>query len=83
MISSKRIFMEHLNKFNIISGIQNFTALLKSKDILLQLQYLKDVKCVVAVIFCVVLDIEIQIICPRESFLLDIFRNWVIALFLL
>ena len=47
----KEVFMEHLNNFNTISGIQNFTALLKSKDIFLPVQNLKDVKCVVTLIF--------------------------------
>ena len=53
----KEFFMEHLNNFNIISGIQNFTALLKSKDILLPVQHLKAVKFAAAVILCVALDI--------------------------
>ena len=57
--------MEHLNNFNILAGIQNFTALLKSKDMLLPLQHLKAVKCAVTVIFCVELDIEIQSIRPK------------------
>ena len=49
--------MEHLNNFNIIAGIQNLTALLKSKDILLPVQHLKAVKYAVTVIICVALDI--------------------------
>ena len=40
----KKVFMEHLNNFNIISGIQNFALLLKSKDILFPVHHLKYVK---------------------------------------
>ena len=58
-------FMEHLNNFNIIVGIQNFTAIIKSKEILLPVQQIKSVKCVVTVILCVALDIEMKIICPK------------------
>ena len=54
----KEVFMDHLNNFNIIAGIQNFTALLKSKDIFLLIQNLKDVKYALTVILCVDLDIE-------------------------
>ena len=50
--------MEHLNNFNIICGIQNCTALLKSKDILLPVHHLKAVKCAVTFIICVDPDIE-------------------------
>ena len=63
--------MENLNNFNIIYGIQNFTALLKSKDILLQVQHLKAVKYAVAVIVYVTLDIEMQSSCSKEPPLLD------------
>ena len=49
--------MENLNNFKIISGIQIFTALLKSEYILLLVQHLKDVKCEAAVILCVALYI--------------------------
>ena len=52
--------MEHLNNFNIIAGIQNFTALIKSKEHFLLVQHLKAVKCAVAFILCVALDIEMQ-----------------------
>ena len=71
MIPGKKQVMEHLNNFNIIDGIQNSTALLKSKDILLLVQHLKAVKCVTTVIICVDPDIEMQSICPIESSLLD------------
>ena len=57
--------MERLNNLN------NSTALLKNKDILLPVQHLKAVKCAVTVIFCVALDIEIQSSYPKESPLLD------------
>ena len=63
--------MEHMNNFNIIARIQNFTSILKSKDILLPLQHLKAVKCVVTVIFCAALDIEMQSIRPKKTSLLD------------
>ena len=54
----KEFSMEYLNNFNIISGIQKFTALLKSKDIWLPVQHLTAVKCAVKVILCVDFDIE-------------------------
>ena len=57
LLQLKEVFMEHLNNFKIIAGIQNFTALLKSKYILLQVQQLKALKCAVTVIICVSLDI--------------------------
>ena len=63
--------MGHLNNFNILAGIQNFTALLESKDILLIVQNLKAVNYVVTEIYCVALDIEMKIICSQYSFLLD------------
>ena len=63
--------MEHLNNFNIIDGIQNFTELLKNEDILLLVQYLKAVKCAAKVIICIYLYIEVQSICTKESPLLD------------
>ena len=52
--------MGDLNNFIIIDGIQNFTAIIKSKETMLPLQHLKDVKRAVAVILCVDLDIEMQ-----------------------
>ena len=67
--------MEHLNKFNIVAGIKNFTALLKSKYILLLIQHLKAVKCVVTVIICVAPYIEIKISCPKESSLIGHVQN--------
>ena len=48
----KEVFMEHLNKFNILACIKNSTSLLKSKDFFITLQYLKAVKCVVIVVLC-------------------------------
>ena len=63
--------MKKLYNFNIISGIQNFIALLKSKEMFLPVQHLRAVKCAVAVILCVALDTETQIICPKEPYLLD------------
>ena len=53
----KEVFMEHLNNFNIISGIKIFTSLLKIKDILLPVHQLKDVKCAVTIIICMAHDI--------------------------
>ena len=82
MIPNQRIFMEHLNIFNIPAGIKNFTTLLKSNDILLPVQHLKAVKCAVTVIFCVALDIEIQSSYPKESPLLDHVQKGIIKLFL-
>ena len=70
MITSQKNFMEHLNTFNIISGIQNFTALLKSKDILIPVKHLEYVKCAATVILCVVLDIKMKISCTKEYSLL-------------
>ena len=49
--------MGHLNKFNILSGIQNFEELPKSKDILLLVQHLKAIKYLATVILCVAFDI--------------------------
>ena len=63
--------MEILNNFKIISGIQNFAALLKSKDFLIPVQILKSVKCEFEVNICVALDIEMQSSCPKESSLID------------
>ena len=63
--------MEYLNNFKIISGNQNSTALMKSKDILIPVQHLNAVKIVVTAILCVELGIEIQSISPKESSLLD------------
>ena len=57
--------MEFLNNFNIISGMQNFTALHKSKVILLPVHCLKAVRCVATVILCVALDIETKSSCPK------------------
>ena len=65
LLQVKGFFVEHLNNFNIIVDIKNFTELLKSKDIFLLVQNLKAVKCAVIVIICVALDIEIQSICPK------------------
>ena len=62
--------MEHLDNFKILSGIQNSTVLLIIKYILIPVQHLKAVKCMVAFILYVSLDIEMQIICPGEYFLL-------------
>ena len=56
----KEVFMEHLNNFNILVGVQTFTALLKIKNILIPVQHLKNIKCAVTVILCVALDEEIQ-----------------------
>ena len=67
----KEFLMEHLNNFNIIAGIQNFTALLKSKQILLPKQHCKDVKYAVTGIIFVDLDKEIQSSFPKELSLLD------------
>ena len=53
----EEVFMENLNNFNIVAGTQNFTALLKSKHILLPVQLLKAVKCAVTVTFGATLDI--------------------------
>ena len=58
--------MEHLNNFNIISGIKNFTVLLKSKDILLLVHHLKTVKCAVIVVLCGDLDIRMQSAHPKR-----------------
>ena len=74
--------MENLNNFNIIAGIQNFTALLKSKDILLPIEHLKAVKFVVAVILCVALDKEMKVSVPKNPPSLIMFRKQIIALFL-
>ena len=63
--------MEHLNNFNILADIQKFTALLKSKDLFLPVQHLKDVKCAVTVILCVTLETEMKSFWPNESSLLD------------
>ena len=60
-----------MNNFNIVSYIQKSTALLKSKYILLLVHHLKAIKCAVAVILCVALDIEMKISCTKESSLLD------------
>ena len=57
--------MERLNNLN------NFTALLKNKDILLPVQHLKAVKCAVTLIIYVDLDIDIKSGYPKESSLLD------------
>ena len=57
--------MEHLNNFNIFSGIQNFTALLKSEEMLLPVQRLKAFNFVVTVILCLALDIEMQSSCTK------------------
>ena len=53
--------MENLNNFNILAGIQNFTPLIKSKDILLPVMQLKSVKCVATAIICVELDKEMKL----------------------
>ena len=53
----KEFFVEHLNNFNIIAGIQNFTVLLKSKDICFPVQKLTDVKYAVTFIIYVAPDI--------------------------
>ena len=63
--------MGHLNKFNILSGIQNFEELPKSKDILLLVQHLKAIKYLATVILCVAFDIEMKSSCPKESSLSD------------
>ena len=63
--------MEDLNNFNIISGIQNYTTLLKSKDIFLPLNHLKPVRCAFTVILCVALDIEMKSSRTKQSYLLD------------
>ena len=67
----KEVPMKYLNKFNIVAGIQNFTALLKSKDTLLPVHQLNAIKCAVAVILCVDFDIYMQHSCPKESSFLD------------
>ena len=71
--------MGDLNNFIIIDGIQNFTAIIKSKETMLPLQHLKDVKRAVAVILCVDLDIEMQSSYPKESIMS---RKRIITLFL-
>ena len=53
----KGFFMEHLNNFNIIASIQNFTEFIKRKDILIPVQHLQAVKWKVTVILFVALDI--------------------------
>ena len=63
--------MENLNNVNILAGIQNFTSLIKSKDILLPVMQLKSVKCVATVIICVELDKEMKLSWTKEYPLLD------------
>ena len=75
IILSQIIFMDHLNNFKIIAGIQNFTALLKIKYILLPVKHLKGVKCAVKVILCVTLYIDMQIRFPKEPSLFDHFQK--------
>ena len=67
----KEVFMEHLNNFNSLAGIQILTSLLKSKDILLRVQHPKYVKCAFTVIFCVDFDIKMKSSCPKYSSLPD------------
>ena len=67
MIPGQNVLMEHLNNFSIISGIQNFAALIKSKDIFLLVQQLNSVKFAVTVILFVALDTEMKSSCPKKS----------------
>ena len=67
----KEVLMEHLNNSNIIACIQNSTEILKSKDILLLVQHLNSVKGLVTIIIGAAVDIEMQSIYYKESFLLD------------
>ena len=53
----KEVFMEHLNNFKNISGIKNFTALLKVKENLLLVHHLENVEYTVTVVLCVSIDI--------------------------
>ena len=66
----KEIFMEHLNNFNIISGIKSFTSLLTVEDILLLVQHLISIKYAITVIIYMYLGIETQIRNTKESSLL-------------
>ena len=77
----KEFFMEHLNNFNIIAGIQNFTEILKSKDIFLPIQHLNTVKCAVTLICVCPLIYKHKEAVPNNPPSLIIFRKLVIKLF--